>query len=354
MRADDPAEQFTVANAWDAARDWVMQAATREPGYVGAFIAGSIASLPGSTPLPATSDIDVMLVTDGDQPGKGGKLRHEGFLLEATWLHRSSLEPVDHVLGAYHLAHALHSGLALHDPSGWLTGHMAHVRSAFARRSWVERRVANARERVVAGFDGMRESRSLAESAQSWVFPTGVMTHILLVSGLRNPTVRRRYETVRDLLAHHGLLNLHEDLLVALGSSDWRHATAQRHLDTVTELYDTAAKVEAPAYPYSSDVSPLTRPISIDGSREMIAHGLHREAAFWLVVTGSRALQKLAAAGEVAEVIRFEPRYAALLADLGAATWRDRVAHRNATLELLPRVDATASAIMDATLEITP
>jgi hypothetical protein len=231
---------------------------------------------------------------------------------------------------------------------------MAHVRTAFARRTWVERRVANARERVVAGFDGMRDAGSLAESAQSWVFPTGVMTHILLVSGLRNPTMRRRYETVRDLLAHHGRRDLHEDLLAALGSRDWQPATAQRHLDTVTELYDTAARVEAPAYPYSSDVSLLTRPISIDGSREMIEHGLHREAAFWLVVTGSRALQKLAAAGEVAEVIRFEPRYAALLADLGAGTWHERALHRDEALALLPRVDAVARTIMDTTSEVTP
>ena len=293
-----------------------------------------------------------MLVTDGDQPGKGGKLHHDGYLLEATWLHRSSLEPLEHVIGAYHLAHALYSGHVLHDPSGWLTGHMAH--DAHSIRSSVLGR-ASCRKRPGAsggGFDGMRESGSLAESAQSWVFPTGVMTHILLVSGLLNPTVRRRYETVRDLLALHDRLDLHEHLLAALGSRDWQPATARRHLATVTGLYDTAAKVEAPAYPYSSDVSPLTRPISIDGSREMIERGLHREAAFWLVVTGSRALQKLASAGELAEVMRFEPGYAALLDDLDAATWRDRVAHRTAALKLLPRVDATASAIIGATSEI--
>ena len=70
----------------------------------------------------------------------------------------------------------------------------------------------------MAGFAAFDGTKSLAERAQGWVFPTGIMTHVLLVAGLRNPTVRRRYETTRDLLAEHNRLDLHERLLNVLAA----------------------------------------------------------------------------------------------------------------------------------------
>lgn len=73
-------------------------------------------------------------------------------------------------------------------------------------------------EGVTRGSAGFPENASLAIQAQGWVFPTGIMTHVLLVAGLRNPTVRRRYEAARDLLADHDGLDLHDRLLELLGS----------------------------------------------------------------------------------------------------------------------------------------
>jgi hypothetical protein len=81
----------------------------------------------------------------------------------------------------------------------------------------------------------------------------------------------------------------------------------------------------------------------------MIERGFHREAAFWLVVTGSRALQKMMLGGEQGTAARFEPAFAELLADLGATTDKDRAARRQQSLALLPEIDAAASAIIDAT-----
>lgn len=95
---------------------------------------------------------------------------------------------------------------------------MARVRDGLATRQAVETRCAAAREGVTRGSAGFPENASLAIQAQGWVFPTGIMTHVLLVAGLRNPTVRRRYEAARDLLADHDGLDLHDRLLELLGS----------------------------------------------------------------------------------------------------------------------------------------
>jgi hypothetical protein len=226
---------------------------------------------------------------------------------------------------------------------------MDSIRHEFPRRSWVETRCADARSAVTRGLASFPAAESLAVRAQGWVFPTGVMTHILLGAGLRNPTVRRRYETTRDLLAEHGRLDVHERLLRLLGSERLTPAEAERHLGSIARLYDAAIPVDAPGYRFSADVTDLARPISIDGCQDMIRRGYHREAAFWLVVTGSRALQKLEHGTRPDLAATHEDDFQALLAGLGIASDEDFLARCDQALALLPEIDRLAGAIMDAT-----
>jgi hypothetical protein len=342
----------TAAEARAGAHDWVMTVARETPGYRAAFIAGSVAGQRDDEPVSPGSDTDVMVVLDGEPAGKAGKFHHQGVLLEGTFLGRADLDDTEALLASYHGANALATGLLLDDPTGLLAGAMGRVRREFPRRPRVEARVAGAASSVVAGFAAMDETKSLAERAQGWVFPTGVMTHVLLVAGLRNPTVRRRYETTRDLLAEHDRLDLHEQLLDVLGSRKMSPGQAGRHLDAIARIYDAAIPVPGGSYRFASDVSDISRPIAIDGSRDMIARGSHREAAFWLVVTGSRALQKLAHGVGPEAAAPWEGAYAELLADLGVASFAAMCERRDQALALLPEVRSAAAAIIDATPEI--
>lgn len=344
----------TAGEAKIAARAWATNLASDMPGYCAAFVAGSTAGLPDSSLLPTWSDTDVMVVRDDAGSTKAGKFVFKGVLLDGTILARDSLADIESVLGQYHLAHALAAGEAIDDPTGWLTEIQRVVGREYPRRRWVEARCANARESVTSGFQALSASSSLAEQAQAWVFPTGVMTHILLVAGLRNPTVRRRYEAVRDLLAEHGQLGLHEQLLESLGSRRMTKDQVGRHLDAVTRMFDAAALAPANSYRFSSDVSQIARPISIDGSWDMIERGYHREAVFWLIVTGSRALQKLAYGAGPEAASRFEPEFASLLSDLGIDTFDDVLPRREHALNLLPEVWRVARQIMDTTRNVQP
>lgn len=352
--AGNGTQMVTAAAARQAARAWVEDTARSMPGYRAAFLAGSITALPDEAVVPVWSDTDIMVVLDGEAPAKVGKFRANGALLEGTFLSRASLADPETVLGSYHSANAIATGAIVDDPSGWLAGIRAAVRQEFPRRHRVEDRCANARIGVEAGFAALAPTGSLAERAQSWVFPTGVMTHVLLVAGLRNPTVRRRYETVRELLAAHDRLDLHEQLLEVLGSGRLGRETVERHLETVTRLFDAAAPVRADSYRFSSDITAVARPISIDGSRDMIARGLHREAVFWLVVTGSRALQKLQHGLGPGAAAPFVDGFADLLADLGIVSLDDFLARRDDALALMPEVWEAAQGIIDATPEIVP
>jgi hypothetical protein len=127
---------------------WVAEHAAEVPGYRGALLGGSLAWLADTAELPATSDVDVMVVTDDPGvPATRSKRRYGGVLLEATVVPWDQLRSPERVLASYHLAGLLRPGTLLADP-------------------------------------------------------TGVTTHVLLTAGLRNPTIRRRYQAVRALLGH--------------------------------------------------------------------------------------------------------------------------------------------------------
>jgi hypothetical protein len=76
-----------VRHAKEIARRWVSETASSIPGFAGAFFHGSANWLPDEAALPATSDLDIMVVLDApDPPIKPGKFGYQGVLLEVSYL----------------------------------------------------------------------------------------------------------------------------------------------------------------------------------------------------------------------------------------------------------------------------
>src|SRR5439155_5937346 len=168
--------------------------------------------------LPAASDLDVNVVLTGPHsPPKGGKFIYRGVLLETLYLSVDQVRSPDVVLGHYHLAGGFRTPSIILDPSGHLTALQAAVSRGYARRQWVRRRCAHARARILEQLAALNEADPFPDQVIGWLFPTGVTTHVLLVAGLQNPTVRRRYVAARELLADYGHLDLYEPLLALLG-----------------------------------------------------------------------------------------------------------------------------------------
>ncbi|PWU48229.1 hypothetical protein DLE60_34520, partial [Micromonospora globispora] len=89
-----------VGAARAVAVDWVREQARRDPGIQGAFFSGSTVGVPDEAALPASSDVDVLLVRD--EPGaKLGKFRHRGVLLEVTPVTWEDLGSPEDVLGSW-------------------------------------------------------------------------------------------------------------------------------------------------------------------------------------------------------------------------------------------------------------
>lgn len=336
-----------VRHARAIARRWVIEEAGHAPGFRGAYFAGSASWLPDDGILPATSDLDINVVFTGPYaPNKHGKLVYRGVLLDVTPLSLEQLQSPDLVLGHYHLAGGFRTPSIIVDPSGQLTELQAAVSRGYVSRQWVYRRCEHATRRVLDGLAALDESVSFHDQVIGWLFPTGVTAHVLLVAGLKNPTVRRRYVAVRELLMEYGHLASYETLLELLGCAWMSRSRAEQHLAALTEVFDVAKALVESTFSFASDITEVARPLAIDGSRDLVEHGLHREAMFWIAVTYSRCMKVLAIDGSAELKRRFDPGYRQLLGDLGITSFADLQQRCEQVKVRLARVWEVAEAIM--------
>jgi hypothetical protein len=342
-----------VKHAKDVARQWVVEEASNIPGFSGAFYAGSTSWLPVDATLPATSDVDLWVVLDAsDPPVKLGKFVYCDVLLEVSYVARDQLQSPELILGDYHMAGSFRTPSIIADPSGQLTKLQAAVSKDYAKRRWVAKRCEHARDRVLRNLQPLSESDPFHDHVSAWLFAAGVTTHVLLVAGLRNPTVRRRYVAVRELLVDYGRLDFYEHLLGLLGCATMSQTRAEEHLAALADAFDVAKAVIKTPFFFASDLSDIARPIAIDGSRELIERGQHREAMFWIVATYSRCQKVLYNDAPPELRDRFSPGYRRLLGDLGITSIADLQQRGEQIKVFLPSVWQVAEAIIAANPEI--
>jgi len=130
------------------------------------------------------------------------------------------------------------------------------------------------------------------------------------------------------------------------GFATYHEARAERHehLDELARTFDAADAVAKTLYRFRSDISAAARPIAIDGSRELIQAGNHREAVFWIVATFARCHTILAL--DAPELQRAHaPAFDAVVADLGIHS-SDLRSRGEAVINFFPRLWETAEDIM--------
>ena len=332
--------------AREVARRWVVEEASALPGFCGAYTAGSTNWLADDTELPGTSDLDIMVVLEGQkQSGTRGKFLYHDVVLEASYLSNDRLQSPERVLGDYHLAPSLRTTKVLVDRSGHLTEVLAAVTRDYAKRRWVRQRCLNARDKVLQYCGSVNQGAELYDAVIASLFAAGITTHVLLAAGLSNPTVRSRYVAVRKLLTQYGHIEFHERLLELLGSARLTQGQASRHLTALTEIFDAAKKIIKTPFPFATDVSDISREMAIDASYELIEKGCHREAMFWIGVTHSRCQKVLSSDAPEALKPSFQDDYQELIDDLGVPTSAAVRRRCDEIEQLLPRVCFVADDI---------
>lgn len=342
---------MTAGEAKQAAREWVARQGRQFAGYRGAYLAGSVCWLPDDAALAPGTDTDVMVVVD-EATAKPGKFLYGDVLVEVSLVPWAEVRSPETILADYHLAPSFQGGVIFDDPGGELARLQACVRRDYARREWVERRLAMVERRIVDGLDALDPDAPFHRQVMGWVFPTGVTAHLLLVAALRNPTVRKRYVAAKDVLTEYGLSDRYSFMLRLLGCETMSRETAQRHLDVLADLFDATAVIAPDSpLPWATDLHPEARPIAIDGMQALIDAGLHREAVFWLVVTYTRCLSALAADAP-GQLDRWSPGLRDLTGELGIASFDDIRRRAGTVRTRLPEVRALADEIVARNPEI--
>jgi hypothetical protein len=342
-----------ISEAKAAARQWVLEEGARLPGFRGAYYAGSATWLPDDAELAPSSDLDVMLVLGGSEPPpKPGRLIYQGVLLEVSCLASRQIQSPEQVLADYHLAGPFRQPNLISDPTGELARLQAAVGPEYPRREWVVRRCEHARRKIVQGLRGLDSAAPFHDPVMTWLFPAGITTHVLLAAGLRNPTVRRRYAAVRELLLERGRPELYETLLELLGCAQLGPDRVRTHLQAMADAFDTAKQQLRSPFPFASDLTDVARPIAVEGSRELIERGLHREAVFWIAVTYARCRKVLHEDAPPELRNEHEEGFRRLLADLGIGSFDDLLTRSRRIQAFLPELWEVAQQIMAATAAI--
>ena len=349
-------QKDAAMNAGDAralARQWVDENAESMPGLRGAFLHGSINALADDAELSPTSDVDLMLVRDGPVPPlKLGKFLYADVLLEVSYLSADAVATADAVLHNYAIAESLRYPGVIYDPSGQLTRVQADVARAFPQRAWVRVRCEEARQKVLRAIHAVPGPAPYHDRVSAWLFAAGLTTHILLLAGLRNPTVRKRYLAARTLLDEYGHAAFYPTLLGLMGAADVPREQVETHLVTLAAAFDAAGAVLTTPYQFAADMRPAARAVAIDGSRELIREGNAREALFWMTAVYARGMHVLTVDGTPELLTEHAAGYQRLLADLGihGAGELERGAARIEAA--LPDVWTVAEAIMAANPQI--
>lgn len=340
----------TVGEARALAAARVAEEAARLSGMVlGAYTAGSANWLPDDAILPSSSDLDVMLVlADSDPPVKPGKQLYKGVLLELTYLSDQPFQSAETILAHYHLATSFQSAQILLDPSGKLAALQAEVRHEFPKAARVRQRLAHVEANVRGMCGAVATWDVLHEKVTCCFFGAGGLCHLLLVAGLRNPTVRLRYLAARELLAEHGRPDLYERLLEVAGYAAVTPDTVRAQVATLADAFDDAGPaVRTPIF-FKSDLDTVSRPIAIDGAYELIARGDHREAIYWNVATYARCMSVFSRDDWPELHAKHLPGFWRLLNDLGITSEDDLRQRAERVVALIPEVRAVADTIMAA------
>ena len=202
---------------------------------------------------------------------------------------------------------------------------------------------------VLGRLQAVGEWSAWHDQITAWLFGASLTTLILANGGLMPPTVRRRYAVARELLAVHGKLEFYERLLQLLGCASWCRSRTPQHLEAAAAAFDEAKKLPKEGYRFAADISDVARPVALEGSKDLIEQGLHREAVFRIVATYARCQWIFHRSASSSTRDRYELGFQGMLRDLGIHTFADLKARSAQVRRFLPRLIETAEGIMAAT-----
>ena len=335
----------TIRDAKRIALDWVEAEAPKIPHFRGAFLLGSVIWKDDDTPQPATSDVDIQVVVDIDKPEaiKEHGLRQKyrsfmGITLETSYSPFQRFSSPESVLADFGYAAHFTRPNILADPTGELTRIQKVVEAQFTRKKWVMKRIEGTRDYAQWGLNGLHSGSFVDRMLALW-FATSI-AGLPIQADLRPPTIRKGHIVFQQVMKNIGRQDLGEALLKMYGSHSWSRMDVEVHLEELTNTFDRV--VEIARSPSMGDyINAISRPVVIEGARELLNDGFHREAMVWIGSMRTICQQTILRDVPGEEQMYFSEQYEKLLAKLGLHSlddFRKRAEDGQQLLEELMRV----------------
>jgi hypothetical protein len=118
--------------------------------------------------------------------------------------------------------------------------------------------------------------------------------------------------------------------------------------DCLSAAFDYAVDVIKTPFYGDFDLQDLSRPIIVDGSRELIEAGFHREAVFWVLCMRNWVQNAIENDGAAPEKAAFKSGFEKLLSAMGLSSLA-RVAKKVEEIaQLLPEIVSVAHTLIDS------
>ncbi|HEX8919526.1 MAG TPA: hypothetical protein VF898_13570 [Chloroflexota bacterium] len=146
-----------VGEIGDLVQEWVDGHGRQIPGYCGAYLFGSIATLPPDAPFATYRDVDVIVVLDSGTRSTDDNLEvlYKGLMLEVGFIGLDEHRSADALLARPDRAGNFACTRILGDPTGLLVRVQQEVKESFAERRWIAARCDAQKQGLSASLDAM-------------------------------------------------------------------------------------------------------------------------------------------------------------------------------------------------------
>lgn len=302
-----------VREAKLVAKRWVDERAAHLPGFHGAYLAGGINRMSDDEEFPHYVDLDVHVVLERamESGQRQDLILYRGVVIEALYLDRNGYESAEAVLANPLEAQNFITPGVLADPTGALANIQTIVAREFSRRKWVEMRCGLIRAQMMDVLSDEEKSSSMS----LMVLLLLNIPYLLANAHLKAPTNRRAYCQIREILHAGGRHDLYESILALQGVAHRNREETEVRLQECIRAFDRAVEVFKTPFWSDNRIHSYVRPYLLDGAREMIEAGDHREAMPWITWNHVVAITALQNDAPEEEKRQFQEAYERLYDD---------------------------------------
>jgi hypothetical protein len=271
-----------VAEVVAIVREWVENHARLLPKFAGAYLWGGITAMAADAPFHLYRDVDVVVVLSDEVPDEESEVFYRDLILEVIWKHIDDHRDVEALLANPSAGPNLATTQLLADPTGIVAPVQQAVAAAYTHRRWVQARVEAEKRMAQDGLANMQAAATPQDRLNAVRDFLGAISGLLAVAQLKRPTTRRTLALLHDMFVEQDRLDLNEAALIVMGSAELSRAEIETLMAQIMIDFDRAVEVYQTPIPYGFAVAAHIKPYYVEGTREMIEAGLHREAMYWV------------------------------------------------------------------------